>query len=389
MAASAATSTVSKKLGIVIGGSGLIGGALTYYFSKQAGNRFEILSPNSKRLSLRVKEDISAYFQKYRPDFIINAAIATIDSDPQLAYETNYIGCINLAKVALNLNIPYFHISTAAVLPNGKEISETERLPLTTSMPNYPKSKLMAELTLEHMYREHGLDMTIIRLGVVYGKHDHKIQGFHRLMFSIADEAMPFLLTRKSVRHSYSNPLKIGPFIHHALDNREEFGGQTYNFVDPEPVQLVELILKIKSILGVSTPRKVFIPYHLASSGKAVIRMTSRALARIGVEVRMPAELLFLENFYKTQVLSSKKLACSSYVDPDPEISVYTELPDMLQYYLTRWAHLNLISSYSEEFFGPQEEVDAFHRTPDSLLASLHQSGRLNRAPDLDPGDLL
>ena len=49
------------------------------------GDDIEILSPNSKKLSLRETEDIISYFKKYKPSFIINSAIAAIDSDPQLA----------------------------------------------------------------------------------------------------------------------------------------------------------------------------------------------------------------------------------------------------------------------------------------------------------------
>ena len=86
----------SKKTGVLIGGSGLIGGSLTHYFKSQAAAGYEILAPSSKKLSIREPGDISLYFRKYRPDFIINAAIAAIDSDPQLAFETNFLGSIRL-----------------------------------------------------------------------------------------------------------------------------------------------------------------------------------------------------------------------------------------------------------------------------------------------------
>ena len=80
-----------KRLGILIGGSGLIGGTLMYYFKTKVNNDLEVLAPNSKKLSLREPEDIKQYFKHHRPDFIINSAIASIDSDPQLTYEVNYM----------------------------------------------------------------------------------------------------------------------------------------------------------------------------------------------------------------------------------------------------------------------------------------------------------
>jgi len=174
-----------RRLGTLVGGSGLIGGALMHYFKTHAGDEIDVLAPNSKKLSLREPDDIRRYFRKNRPAFIINTAIASIDSDGQLAFEINYQGAINLARVALTLGIPYIHFSSAAIMPTGENLSEEDVLPLTAGLSNYARSTLMAEQTLKYMHETMGLDYTAIRLGVVYGKHDHKIQGFQLLFFSI------------------------------------------------------------------------------------------------------------------------------------------------------------------------------------------------------------
>ncbi len=50
-----------KRRGVLIGGSGLIGGALMHYFKTKTPD-IEVLSPNSKKLSLREPEDIQLYF---------------------------------------------------------------------------------------------------------------------------------------------------------------------------------------------------------------------------------------------------------------------------------------------------------------------------------------
>jgi nucleoside-diphosphate-sugar epimerase len=184
-------------LGVLIGGSGLIGGTLAPYFKTKTTDSIELRAPSSKKLSIRNAGDIRDYLKRVRPDFVINTAIANIGSDSQLAFEVNYLGTLNLARAAAALGIPYIHISSAAILPYGEEIKEEEHLPLTAQLNNYAKSKLMAEQTLRHMHQNVGLDYTAIRLAVVYGEHDHKIQGFHRLFFSIADQAMPVLFTKK------------------------------------------------------------------------------------------------------------------------------------------------------------------------------------------------
>jgi nucleoside-diphosphate-sugar epimerase len=363
-----------KKTGILLGGSGLIGGAITHYFKTLQDLNYELLAPNSKKLSLRVPEDIKQYLQRLKPDFIINTAIAALDSDPLLSFETNYLGTINLAKAAIALNIPYIHFSSAATMPSGVNLKEGNQLSLTADLTNYTKSKLMTELSLKHMWETMGLDCTIIRLGVVYGKHDHKIQGFHRLFFSIADQAMPVMLTKPDVAHSYTHTKKLPPFVQYILNHREEFSGQTYNFVDPEPVLLSEIILTIKAYLQLSTPREIYVPYHLSKLARTGLCWLMRKLSGIGIEARMPAEMQFLDNFYQTQTLSADKLTKSSYGLRDRDITVFSRLPVLLEYYLTRWVHLNLVSLRDYDFFDPKNRADDFQYNPGKLLKNIHQN---------------
>ncbi|SMP44822.1 NAD dependent epimerase/dehydratase family protein [Desulfonatronum zhilinae] len=361
------------KYGLLVGGSGLIGGGILHYFKTHVDGGFELMGPNSKQLSLRNPEDIRHHVRRHRPEFIINCAIAALDSNPLLAYQTNYLGALQLARAALEQGIPYIHFSSAAVLPPGENLTEADRLELTAELPNYPKSKLLAELALAEMHRKYGLDYTTIRLGVVYGAHDHKIQGFHRMMFAIADQIMPLLFTNRRAAHSYTNAAKIPPFVHHVLSHREEFGGKTWHFVDPDAVLLSKLILTIKSYLQVKRPWKFFLPYPVAHFGAGIIHLLIRLMGRIGIEARMPAELLFMEQFYQTQTLSCRRLQESSFVDPKPEATVFTELPHLLEYYLTRWEALNLITSFNKDFFDCGRESEDFVRDPARLLERLER----------------
>jgi dTDP-4-dehydrorhamnose reductase len=361
-----------RKFGVLIGGSGLIGGELMHYFKTKTADDMEILSPNSKKLSLREPEDIKQYFQRYRPDFIINCAIAALDSDAQLSYEVNYLGSINLARVAMALKIPYIHFSSAATLPAGENLTEDQVRPLTANLTNYAKSKLMTEKTLQHLHETKGLDYTIIKLGVVYGKHDHKIQGFQRMLFTLARQAMVFLLTTKGAMHSYTSTKKIPPFVHYIIEHREEFTGHTYHFVDHNPVKLSQLILTIKSYLNINFPKEVYISYPMARIGTNFLRFLVKGLNKIGIDARLPAEMMFMENFYQTQTLSTEKLKNSSYGIPDPEKSVFTELPVIIDYYIARWEHLNLISAYNVCFYDPLKQTEKFSQIPDKLLEAIH-----------------
>lgn len=365
----------AKKVGVLIGGSGLIGGTIVNFYKTRYPDTFDIRAPSSKKLSIREEEDIRRYLAEVNPDFVINASMATLGSSGQLAYEVNYLGPVNLARAATALRIPYIHLSSAATMPAGVDLREEDTLALDPGLNNYAKSKLMAELTLKKMADQEKLDYTCIRLAIVYGAHDHKIQGFHRLFFSIADEAMPVLFTRKNTLHSYSNARKLPFFIDHVLANREEFGGQTYNFVDKNPVDLAALILIIKSYLQLSRPKEIYVPYWLANGGKTCLEFLLRLLRRIGLKATMPPELMFLDNFYKPQTLSCRRLAESSFVDPLPDETIFTRLPELVVYYLNRWSHENLITTFRDDLNGEESVSHIFSRNPQSLLDDVHARG--------------
>ena len=365
----------SKKLGVLIGGSGLIGGTIVNYYQTHFPDTVDIRAPSSKKLSVRESGDIRRYLSEVQPDFLINAAMANLGSDGQLAYEVNYLGPINLARAASVLGIPYIHISSAATLPDGENLREEQTLPLSPKLSNYAKSKIMAEQTLECMAKQEGLDYSCVRLAIVYGSHDHKIQGFHRLFFSIADESMPVLFTKKNTMHSYTNATKLPYFIDHMLNNREEFSGKTYNFVDKNPVDLATLILTIKSYLQLSQPKELYIPYWMANCGKISLDVLLRILRRVGLKATLPPELMFLDSFYKPQTLCTDRLELSSFVDPKPEETIFTQLPELVVYYLTRWNHENLISTYKETLHMAKSIEKAFESDPQSLVDSIHAQG--------------
>ena len=99
-------------------------------------------------------------------------------------------------------------------------------------------------------------------------------------------------------------------------------------------------------------------------------------IIRTGTEARIPAELMFIENFYESQTLSSKNLKDSSYKDPDPDpgITIFTELPAMIEYYLTRWKHLNLLSIPGDVQKSHQNRSLEFQQSPSTLLDYLHNN---------------
>jgi GlcNAc-P-P-Und epimerase len=372
----------TKKIGVLIGGSGLIGGTIVNFYQAHHADTVDIRAPSSKKVSLRDETDVRSYLGEVKPDFLINASMANLGASSRLAMEVNYLGPIVLARAAAALGIPYIHFSSAATLPSGENLTEEDTLALAPGLSNYAKSKLMAELTLRRMAEREGLDYSCIRLAIVYGAHDHKIQGFHRMFFSIADESMPMLFTKKNTLHSYSNARKLPFLVHHMLRHRQEFRGQTYHFVDREPVDLSTLILTIRSYLNLSLPKKLYVPYWLADSGRKIMATLLKGLRRFGLKATMPAELMFLDSFYKPQTLSTEKLRMTSFVDPFPDETIFTNLPELVVYYLTRWSQENLITTYNATIEQEPAETRLFTANPEFLLDAMHSRG-LDPYPEL------
>ncbi len=359
------------KYGVIVGGSGFIGGALLHYLGNVLKTE-NMVAPNSKELNLGNKKSIAAYFRYYQPKFIINAALADIGSNAKKSYEINYVGAMQLANVALSHGVPYIHISSSAVLENGHQVGESKLRKLLSDQNNYTKSKLMCELTLEELHKKKGLDYTSVRLGIVYGKYDYTVQGFHRLLFAVATQTMPVILCRKGVCHSYTNHKKISVFISYLLENRKEFIGQSVNFVDSKPIEFSKLIILIRDYLKYKKPYEMYMPLSIARFGLSLIKRLKLVAAKIGVETRMPPELMFLENLYETQTLSVDKLKSSSFKDPYPDQNILTELPHIIDYYIKRWTELQLIS---HSRFGGQKrdkQVQAFKDDPETLLCEIH-----------------
>ncbi len=97
-----------------------------------------------------------------------------------------------------------------------------------------------------------------------------------------------------------------------------------------------------------------------------------KGLTKIGLNAKLPAEIMFLESFYKTQTLSSRKLAASSFVDPIPDETIFTILPNLVYYYLDRWTHQNILSTFSDEIINPCRKDMGFFENPQELLESIH-----------------
>lgn len=140
------------------------------------------------------------------------------------------------------------------------------------------------------------------------------------------------------------------------------------------PVDLASLILTIKHYLQFKSPREIFIPYFMADLAQKGLTFILRFIKKIGIKADLPPELIFLDNFYKSQTLSVSRLEASSFVDPIPEETVYTRSPELVNYYLPRWNHENLITTHGEDLDSKESVIKDFQHDPMKLLKAVHSN---------------
>jgi hypothetical protein len=62
---------------------------------------------------------------------------------------------------------------------------------------------------------------------------------------------------------------------------------------------------------------------------------------------------------------------------------VFTELPEIIDYYITRWEHLNLVSAYNVCFIDPLKQTEGFSRSPQHLIEAIH-AGAIDPLADFE-----
>lgn len=139
---------------LAIGCGGMLGEAIYKEFSKQNKIIATDIDLNEKwlrYLDVRDYSQIKEYIIKFKPDLIINLSALTDleyqELNPKEAYETNFMGVINISLLCKQYDIPLVQFSTAGVFDGKKDkyYDFDEPNPLN----HYAKSKHLAEIFVQ------------------------------------------------------------------------------------------------------------------------------------------------------------------------------------------------------------------------------------------------
>ncbi len=135
----------------------------------------DLNEPWLKFLDVTMQDDIDKYFKKIKPDAILHLAALTdmeyCQLNPEHAFDVNFIGTANMARISKSYKIPLIYISTAGIF-DGKKQSYVES-DMANPLSVYAKSKYAGELAVLAIPRS-----IIIRAGWMLGGGPKKDKKF-------------------------------------------------------------------------------------------------------------------------------------------------------------------------------------------------------------------
>jgi dTDP-4-dehydrorhamnose reductase len=174
-----------KKI-LITGGNGQLGNCLQK-ISLKFKDRYEFNFTDTNSLNITNTEDISRFFDIYKPDFCINTAAYTAvdlaETEKKKAFEINTQGVKNLAEAAVKNNCTLIQISTDYVFDGETNVPYTEE-DITNPKGIYALSKRKGE----EIALEINPKTIIIRTSWLYSEFNKNFLKTMLNLFSIKDE---------------------------------------------------------------------------------------------------------------------------------------------------------------------------------------------------------
>jgi nucleoside-diphosphate-sugar epimerase len=196
-------------------------------------------------------------------DYVFHCAARVGDWGPVEEYrKINVHALRNLLDAAREQSLKRFvDLGSLGVYPARHHYGSDESEPLPDShMDGYTITKVEAERLALQYHREHGLPLTVLRPGFVYGPRDRTL--LPRLIENLKHRRVRYIGSSKFLLNCiYVKNLVEAFFL--ALDNPTAVG-QVYNLTDGEPVTKRRFIEGVCNGLGLKKPRPVVVPFWLA-----------------------------------------------------------------------------------------------------------------------------
>jgi len=241
-----------KKIAI-IGGTGLLGSNLVKLFLKDDVRAFSrkssdnIVNYKNNIISFpQIEEELSKYFNDWKPDIIINTIanvnLLACEKNYQEAYYVNCEIAISIAKIAKKYDSYLIHLSTDHYYNDTYQLHD-ENHPVTL-LNHYAKTKYEAEREIVKYHQK----LLIVRTNII---------GFRSTTLPSFFEWLLFALQHKENINLYSNfltsPISVNRLGKILLKCYEKMLIGTYNIASKEVIDKYSFGVKTADKFGYST----------------------------------------------------------------------------------------------------------------------------------------
>lgn len=194
--------------------------------------------------------------------------------DPQLYFDANVTGTLNMMELCRKLQIKKFvSASSSSVYGNSSVGPASEESPTDSPLSPYAASKKAAEVLAHSYHHLHGLDISMLRLFSVYGPAGRPDMSVLRFIRWIANGEPVTLFGDGSQERDFTH---VDDVAHGVLAALKPVGFETFNIGWDWPVKVSTLIEMIETAVG----RKAIIERQTSNRADVIATWANVAKAR-------------------------------------------------------------------------------------------------------------
>lgn len=201
-----------KKV-LVTGGAGFFASRFSEYYS----DKYEIISLKKHELDIIDEVRTIGIINYVKPDYILHtAAIADTgmcENNPELSYNINVQGTMNIAKGAEKVGAKLIYLSSEQIFNGNKEAGPYSEETVPSPDTTYGKHKLEAELKVQEILEE----AWILRLTWMFGLPERNKKVNKNVIWNVISAAI-----RGETIKVPSNEFRGMTYVYDLLDNMEK-----------------------------------------------------------------------------------------------------------------------------------------------------------------------
>lgn len=220
-------------------------------------NKIEENKLSIYRVDIRDKEEINKIFSENKIDIIVHlAAMAGVRpsiDQPELYYDVNINGTLNLLEASRNNNIKKFvFASSSSVYGNNEKVPFSERDAVDNPISPYAATKKSGELLCHTYHHLYNMSVACLRFFTVYGPRQRPDLAIHKFTKLIMEgKEIPFFGDGSTQRdYTYIDDIVDGiiKVIEWIDESNKKY--EVFNLGESQTISLKEMVETIEKVLG-------------------------------------------------------------------------------------------------------------------------------------------